>query len=99
MKSIELLLREPVRDLGRPGDIVKVSTGYARNYLLPRRKAVAATEENKRIMVRRRAIFDAEEAAREEEVAKIIEMLSKVELFFGHGDAHHFGVMFLGWRI
>lgn len=45
---MRLLLREPVRALGEPGDEVNVRAGYARNYLLPRRIAVPITEENRR---------------------------------------------------
>ncbi|MBV1889209.1 MAG: 50S ribosomal protein L9 [Proteobacteria bacterium] len=60
MKSVEILLREPVKDLGAPGDVVKVAAGYARNYLLPRHLGVAATDENKRIVVKRRAAYDKE---------------------------------------
>ena len=55
MKNVEVLLRENVADLGRCGDVVTVRPGYARNYLLPRKLAVPATEDNKRLMVRRRA--------------------------------------------
>jgi len=80
MKTVELLLREPVTDLGRPGDVVKVAAGYARNYLLPRRIAIEATEENKRMMVKRRAIFDAQEAAKAEEVAMAVAKLSELML-------------------
>jgi large subunit ribosomal protein L9 len=45
-----------------------VSPGYARNYLLPNRMAVAATEDNKKAMVRRRAQLDLEDAQRDAEV-------------------------------
>ena len=62
--TVEVLLREHVDTLGRCGDVVRVSAGYARNYLLPRRLAVQANEDNKRAMLRRRARLDAEEATR-----------------------------------
>jgi len=80
MKSVEVLLREHVDDLGRCGDVVKVAPGYARNYLLPYRKAVPATEDNKRQIARRAARLAAEDAARAESVAATIEALSKLEL-------------------
>ena len=60
MKTVEIMLREHVANLGRCGDLVKVSSGYARNYLLPRRLAVAATEENKVLTARRSAEIAAE---------------------------------------
>ena len=47
---MEVILREEVEKLGRRGDVVKVAAGYARNFLLPRRMAVAATESNKKIV-------------------------------------------------
>jgi large subunit ribosomal protein L9 len=45
---IEVILKEPVDNLGDRGDVVKVASGYARNYLLPRKLALAVTEGNKR---------------------------------------------------
>lgn len=43
---MEVILMEDVPSLGKTGDLVKVSDGYARNYLLPRKKAVTATANN-----------------------------------------------------
>lgn len=48
----ELLLLDDVEDLGRSGDIVQVKKGYARNFLLPRRKAVFADANAKRIQAK-----------------------------------------------
>jgi large subunit ribosomal protein L9 len=47
---MDLILREDIDKLGNRGDIVKVADGYARNYLLPKRLAVPATEGNKKIV-------------------------------------------------
>ena len=44
--NMQLILSEEVPNLGRPGDVVKVRAGYARNYLLPRKLAVAASQKN-----------------------------------------------------
>ena len=74
----EVLLRENVKELGRCGDVIRVAPGYARNYLLPRRIAVAATEDNKRAMQRRRAVLDAEEAQRDAEIQSRVAALSGV---------------------
>lgn len=63
MANVEVLLRERVPSLGRCGDVVKVSAGYARNFLYPRSLAVPATEENKRTLARRAKRMAAEEAA------------------------------------
>ena len=80
MKSVEVLLRDRVENLGKCGDVVKVAAGYARNYLLPNRLAIAATEENKQSMARRRERLDVEEAARAEEVRVRVEALSGLTL-------------------
>ena len=45
---MEVILLERVEKLGQMGDVVKVKSGYARNYLLPKKKALRATEENMR---------------------------------------------------
>jgi large subunit ribosomal protein L9 len=59
---MEVILRDHVDNLGRRGEIVKVADGYARNYLLPRKLALLATEGNKKQVERERAKFDAKEA-------------------------------------
>jgi large subunit ribosomal protein L9 len=51
---MEIILREDIEKLGQRGQVVKVTAGYARNYLLPRRLAVAATEGNKKIVEQER---------------------------------------------
>jgi large subunit ribosomal protein L9 len=80
MKNVEVLLRERVENLGRCGDVVRVATGYARNYLLPQRLAVPATEDNKRQIVRRAARMAADDAARDEAIAATVQALSALEL-------------------
>ena len=59
---MEVILREHVDNLGRRGEIVKVADGYARNYLLPRKLALLATEGNRQQIERERAKFDARES-------------------------------------
>jgi large subunit ribosomal protein L9 len=59
---MEVILREHVENVGRRGEIVKVADGYARNYLLPRKLALVATEGNKQRIERERAKYDAREA-------------------------------------
>lgn len=77
-KTVEVLLRDNLKHLGRCGDVVKVSPGYARNFLLPRRIAVTANEENKKAMARRRAILDVEEAQRDAEVVARVASLNGI---------------------
>ena len=52
---MELILKETIDSLGREGDVVKVKPGYARNYLLPKGKAVAANEENLAVLEKNKA--------------------------------------------
>lgn len=70
---MEIILREDIEKLGHVGSIVKVSDGYARNFLLPQGKAVVATESNKKIVEQQRqahlrreakVIGDAQELAK-----------------------------------
>lgn len=51
---MEIILREDVDNLGSRGDVVKVAAGYARNFLLPKKLAVAATDANKKIVEQER---------------------------------------------
>jgi large subunit ribosomal protein L9 len=70
---MEVILREHVDNLGRRGDVVKVASGYARNYLLPRRLALPVTEGSRRQIEREREkaeARDAEEKAAAESVAQ-----------------------------
>jgi len=77
---MEVILRQHVDNLGRRGEIVKVADGYARNYLLPRKLALAATEGNKKQIERERAKFDAQEAEEQKVAAAIAERLAGVEI-------------------
>lgn len=60
--SIEVILKEHVEHLGRRGDIVKVASGYARNFLFPRQLALVVTSENKKQIERERVKAEAREA-------------------------------------
>jgi large subunit ribosomal protein L9 len=59
---MEVILRDHVENLGRRGDVVKVADGYARNYLLPRKLALVATEANKKRVERERKLVEARES-------------------------------------
>ena len=76
--SIEVILKEHVEHLGRRGDVVKVASGYARNYLFPRNLALVVTSENKKQIERERVKAEAREAsevAAAQAVAKQLEGL------------------------
>jgi large subunit ribosomal protein L9 len=74
--AIEVILRDHVEHLGRRGEIVKVADGYARNYLLPRKLALAVTDENKRQIEREKAKADVREA---QELAEAQALAARVE--------------------
>lgn len=72
---MEVILREDVEKLGSRGQVVKVSGGYARNYLLPKRLAVAATEANKKIVEQERQAHlrrEASELADAQDLGKLL---------------------------
>lgn len=65
-KSVDVILRRKVANLGEVGDIVSVKPGYARNYLMPQGLAYQATDENRRRLEQERtAALAAEERARD----------------------------------
>ena len=80
MRDTEVLLREHVKGLGKCGDVVRVAPGFARNYLIPQRIAIQATEENKKAMMRRRERLDVEEAKLMAELDLQVEAYAKVVL-------------------
>jgi large subunit ribosomal protein L9 len=76
---MEVILREDVAKLGARGQVVKVTAGYARNFLLPKRLAVAATDGNKKIVEQERQGYlrrEAKEAADATDLAKLINGLA-----------------------
>lgn len=64
---MEVILLERVENLGQIGDVVKVRAGYARNYLLPRRKALRANDDNKKLFDGQRAELEARNLERKSE--------------------------------
>ena len=77
---MEVILREHVDNLGRRGDVVKVAAGYARNYLLPRKLALAVTEANKRQIDRERKIADAREAEEKAQAEALAQRLMQLDI-------------------
>src|ERR671922_370536 len=68
---IELILLERVEKLGQMGQVVKVRPGYARNYLLPQKKALRATKENLAYFESQRAQLEANNLQRKSEATEI----------------------------
>jgi len=67
---MEVILLERVEKLGQIGDIVNVKNGFARNYLLPNKKALRANESNKKVFEANRAKIEADNASRRSDAEK-----------------------------
>jgi large subunit ribosomal protein L9 len=79
---MEVILRQAVDNLGHTGDIVNVSAGFARNYLLPRGFAYEATAGNKKRMEQERERLEAAEMTRREAAEELAKQLEPVSLTF-----------------
>ena len=77
---MEVILREHVDNLGKRGDVVKVAEGYARNFLLPRKLALAVTENNKRQIERERAVAEARDAEERVQAESLAQRISALEI-------------------
>ena len=77
---MEVILREHVDNLGKRGEIVKVADGYARNYLLPRKLALPATDGNRKHVARERKIMETREAEEKASAEAIAMRLASVEI-------------------
>jgi large subunit ribosomal protein L9 len=73
---MEVILLERVAKLGQMGEIVRVKDGYARNFLLPRGKALRATENNKKHFDGQRAQLETRNLERKSEAAAVAEKLN-----------------------
>ena len=79
---MEIILRQAVENLGKPGDVVKVKSGYARNYLLPHGLAYEATPGNLKRIQQERDRLDAAENERRGAAQGLAEKLEQVSLTF-----------------
>jgi large subunit ribosomal protein L9 len=77
---MEVILREHVDNLGRRGEIVKVADGYARNFLLPRKLALPATDGNRKHVERERKIMETREAEEKGQAEAIAARLGAVDI-------------------
>lgn len=77
---MELILLERIEKLGKMGEVVRVRPGYARNYLLPQKKAVRATEENRKRFEEQRAHLEALNAERRTEAEGLAGPLQGVSI-------------------
>jgi large subunit ribosomal protein L9 len=79
---MEIILREDVDKLGSRGSVVKVADGYARNFLLPKRLAVAATSANRKIVEQEREAHLRREARAKTDAADLAKLMANLKLTF-----------------
>jgi len=77
---MDVILREHIDNLGRRGDVVKVAPGYARNFLLPRKLALAVTEANKKQIERERKAGEVKDAQERTEADAYGQRLEALEI-------------------
>src|ERR1700760_4761145 len=76
MAAVELILLQRVEKLGQMGDVVKVKPGYARNFLLPQKKALRASKDNRARFEQQRAQLEAQNIKRREEAERLAERVT-----------------------
>ena len=77
---MKVILREHVEHLGDRGEIVTVATGYARNFLLPKKLALEATEGNLKTLEQRRKVWAEHDAQDLKEAQELAARLAQIEL-------------------
>jgi large subunit ribosomal protein L9 len=77
---MEVILREDIDHLGSRGELVKVAAGYARNYLLPRKLAVTASESNRKIVEQERQSHLRKDAKLQSDATDLAKLMANVEV-------------------
>src|SRR5918994_3161076 len=86
---MEVILREHIDNLGRRGDVVKVAAGYARNYLLPRKLALAVTEANKRQVEREKKVAEVRDAEERNQADALAQRLGQTDVEIARRVGEH----------
>ena len=86
---MDIILREKIEKLGTKGDIVHVSDGYARNFLLPKKLAMVATPANIRQIEQEKAAAVRREAVEKQEAEALAQQLSRVSLNLSRKVGEH----------
>ena len=79
---MQVILLEDVSSLGKAGDLVKVSDGYGRNYLIPKKKAILATEKSIRVLDHQKRMVQHRMARMEKDIRKIAEEIENLSCTF-----------------
>ena len=91
---MEVILKEDVANLGHRGDVVKVADGYARNFLLPTKKAMQATAANKAVIEQMKSSAARRSATEKTQAEELVVKLAPVVLSFTRksgAEGHLFG--------
>lgn len=91
---MKLLLRESIRGVGKRGEVVTVTDGYARNYLLPKNLALPASQENVRRLEGEKRSYEARQVKERESAEEISGAISKIQLTVpmrASAEGHLFG--------
>jgi large subunit ribosomal protein L9 len=91
---MEVILKEDVANLGHRGDVVKVADGYGRNFLLPRKLALQATDANKAVIETMKASAARRSASEKIQAEELLVKLDRVALSFTRksgAEGHLFG--------
>ncbi|MBV8866461.1 MAG: 50S ribosomal protein L9, partial [Acidobacteriaceae bacterium] len=88
---MEVILREDVEKVGSRGSLVKVADGYARNFLLPKRLAMPATESNRKIIEQEREAYVRREAKVKSDAESLARLMQNVTITLRHrvGENNH----------
>ncbi|MGC9157509.1 MAG: 50S ribosomal protein L9 [Terracidiphilus sp.] len=88
---MEVILKEDVANLGHRGEVVKVADGYGRNFLLPRKLALEATQANRAVIEQMKASAARRAATEKAQAEELVTRLEPVELEFTRksGEAGH----------
>ena len=79
---MEVILKEDVANLGHRGDVVKVADGYGRNFLLPRKLALQATQANKAVIEQMKAAAARRSATEKAQAEELVTKLAPIVLSF-----------------
>ena len=77
---MEVILIENIEKLGKIGDVVKVKDGYARNYLIPKKKVLRANKDNLKVFEEKKSLIEAEEKKRREKSEEIAKKITGLEI-------------------
>ena len=77
---MEVILIENIEKLGKVGDVVKVKDGYARNYLIPKKKVLRANKENLKVFDEKKSVIESEEKKRKEKSEEIAKKIKNLEI-------------------